>query len=402
MSPTGGSSTGPEPDEGPHPHYTHDGRRFWTGAAWIEASDILDGDAREESRPAPAVPATASPAAPAMRWRIAAASILIAVLVAAGFGHWALGSLSRTSSSGVPSAESILNSPFTHHVRNATFSAVGIGWAGWNATGEIFFRPKIGFAITERIDGALSQQFLDVDGLGYERDQPGGAWHAQPTYPPEYFDLGWDGGGAADRDLQVGGPVRIRGEEAWHLWDGLGNEWWIGVANGRPLEVEDLGFRYIFSNFGKAPGLQAPARAEIATGIYPGQVGQAVATPAFSVLAGDPRVHALQGYLPAPQGYRYLSLRVSVTNRLATPAGLPLGAPVVTSAQGGEYWQDTLQESQTVADGTPALAPGASESGTLVFVVAKGVKVVRLLISTTQLQPNPVLGDYLVVITVHL
>ena len=111
----------------------------------------------------------------------------------------------------------------------------------------------------------------------------------------------------------------------------------------------------------------------------------------------------MSGTNAAPSGYRYVSLQVSVTNTSTVPIGLPLGNPVVTSPEGGEYWQDATQESQDLPDGTQLLSPGVTESGTLVFDVETGVKQVRLLVSTSQMTPDPLdTNDYLAVVTVSL
>lgn len=392
------------PEGGAHPQYTRDGQWFWTGAAWIPASQVLGkGQPGDYQYHAPALPRAPRPVERLARWPVVTAAALLMALVLSGVGDYVLAHRPPSSSSqrNMPSAASVLRSPYTHHVRSATFTAVGTAIGTQTATGEIFFSPQRSYEITEQINGYFAEQFLDIGGYAYQRDTRHGPWQLQPTYNGEYFYLDWDGG-PVSRTLSIGGPVKVDGHQAWHLWDGLGDEWWIGVGTGRPLAAVDLGYRYTFSNWGKAPRLHAPPASDVATQVYHGRIGQALQTPAFGISVASPQVTGQSGPVTAPPGYRYLSLQVTVTNLAAQSLGVPLGQPVVTSPGGGEYWQNPMQESQDLPDGTRQLAPGASESGTLVFDVEKGVNEVRLLLSTSQLQPDPTSTDYLVVITVSL
>lgn len=388
-----------------HPQYTPDGRWFWTGENWIPASDVLgERPARQYRFQAPVVPAEPRPVERLTRWPIVAAAALLVALVVAGIGDFALvhrPPSNSPNSQTAPSAETILRSPYTHHVGSATFTATGTAISTQTATGEIFFTPRRAYEITERINGYFGQQFLDIGGYAFARDTRGGAWQLQPTYNGEYFYLDWDGA-SVDRSISVRGPVKVDGQEAWHLSDGLGDEWWIGVQTGQPLEAIDLGYRYTFSNFGQARPLRVPAASDVSTKVYRGRLGETLQTPVFGLTVSSPQVSGQSGAAAAPKGYRYLSLQVTVTNRSTQPIGIPLGQPVVTSPRGGEYWQDPAQESQDLPDGTRQLPPGASESGTLIFDVERGVDEVRLLVSTAQLQPDPIMNDYLAVVTVSL
>lgn len=389
-----------------YPHYSPDGHWFWTGEVWIPASQVLrDVPPQEYRYVAPALPAPVRVVERIARWPILAAAALLVALLVGGVGNYALDHRSPStppSPGPTPSAESILRSPFTHHVGSATFTAKGVLPGRQTATGEIFFTPQRAYEITEKINGNFAQQFLDVDGYAYARDQRTGPWQLEPTYNGEYFYLDWDGG-PATHNISVGGPVTMDGEQAWHLWDGLGDQWWIGVENGRPLEAIDLGYRYTFSHFGKARPLHAPPTSQVATQAFRGGIGQPLQTPIFSLNVSSPQVSQGSGTSAAPNGYRYLSLQVAVTNTSGSPIGVPLGNPVVTSPEGGEYWQDASQESQDLPDGTQLLAPGATETGTLVFDVETGVNQVRLLLSTSQMTPDPLeTNDYLTVVTVSL
>lgn len=392
------------PEGRAYPRYSPDGRWFWTGEAWIPAAQVLgERPAQEYRYVIPALPAPRRPVERVARWPIAAAAALLVALMVAGIGNYALAHQPPSSSPNAgptPSVASILREPYTHHVGSATFTAVGILPGRQTASGEIFFSPARGYEITELIDGSFAQQFLDVDGYGYARDARNGPWQMQPTYNGEYFYLDWDGG-PVSRNISLGGPVTVDGEQAWHLWDGLGDQWWIGVDSGRPLQAIDLGYRYTFANFGKARPLHAPPASQVSTQVYRGRLGQPLQTPIFTLEVSSPQLSTGSGTAPAPAGYRFVSLTVNVTNSSSLPVGIPLGEPVVTSPQGGEYWQDASQESQALPDGTQLLAPGAGESGTLVFDVEKGVNQVRLLLSTAQMTPDPIAtNDYLAVVTV--
>lgn len=386
-----------------HPQYTSDGRWFWTGEAWIPASQVLGEPPAQQYRyRAPVVPAASRPVERLARWPVVAAAALMVALLVAGVGDFAFVHRpppAPQTSRPAPSAEAILRFPYTHHVGSATFTAVGTAISTQTASGEIFFSPRRAYEITERINGYFGEQYLDVGGYAFARDTRDGAWQLQPTYNGEYFYLDWDGG-AVDRNISVGGPVKMDGQQAWHLTDGLGDQWWIGVQTGQPLQAIDLGYRYTFTNFGKARPLHMPS--DVATRVYRGRIGQTLRTPVFGITVTSPQVSAQSGAAAAPAGYRFLSLQVSVTNLSSEPIGIPLGQPVVTSPAGGEYWQDASQESQDLPDGTRQLAPGASESGTLVFDVERGVSEVRLFVSTAQLQPDPIMNDYLAVVTVSL
>lgn len=117
----------------------------------------------------------------------------------------------------------------------------------------------------------------------------------------------------------------------------------------------------------------------------------------------NPQVGYGAGPNAAPDGYRHLRFQVTVSNTSTVPIGIPLGEPVVTSPEGGEYWQDASQEAVDLPDGAQLLAPGASESGSLVFEVEQNVTEVRLLLSTSQMTPDPIAtDDYLAVMTVSL
>ncbi len=390
----------------PYPHYSPDGRWFWTGEVWIPASQVLhELPAQEYRYVPPALPMPVRTVERLARWPIVVAAALMVALALGGIGNYALDHRQASAPptpAPTPSAEAILRSPFTHHVGSATFEASGILPGKQTATGEIFFTPHRAYEITEAINGTFAQQFLDVDGYAYARDQRGGPWQLDPTYNGEYFYLDWDGS-PATRNIEVGGPVKVNGEQAWHLWDGLGDQWWIGVDSGRPLEAIDLGYRYIFSNFGKARPLHAPAASQVQTQVYRGGIGQPLQTPEFSINVSSPQVSQGSGTNAAPNGFSYLSLQVAVTNTSGVPIGVPLGNPVVTSPEGGEYWQDASQESQALPDGTQLVAPGATETGTLVFDVENGVKQVRLLLSTSQMTPDPLeTNDYLAVVMVSL
>ena len=389
-----------------YPHYSPDGRWYWTGEVWIPASQVLrELPAQEYRYLGPVLPAPVRALERITRWPILVATALLVALVAGGIGNYALDQRSSSSSptpSPTPSAQAILRSPFTHHVGSATFTAKGILPGKQTATGEIFFTPQRAYEITEQIDGYFAQEFLDVGGYAYARDQRGGPWAMEPTYNGEYFYLDWDGS-PATRNIVVGGPVTMDGEQAWHLYDGLGDQWWIGVDSGRPLEAIDLGYRYTFSHFGKAHPLQAPPASSVQTQIFRGGIGQPLQTPIFSLNVSSPQVSEGNGTNPAPGGYRYVSLQVTVTNTSGVPIGVPLGNPVITSPQGGEYWQDASQEAKDLPDGTSLLAPGQTETGTLVFDVESGVKQVRLFISTSQMTPDPLeSNDYLAVVMVSL
>lgn len=388
------------------PHYSPDGRWFWTGEVWVPASQVLqERPALEYRYVAPPLPAPVRVAERIARWPVLVAAALLVALVAGGIGNYAYNrhqASAQPSPGPTPSAASILREPFTHHVGSATFTARGVLPGKQTGTGEIFFTPHRAYEITEQVNGYFAQQFLDVDGYGYSRDARTGPWQLQPTYNGEYFYLDWDGG-PATRNIAVGGPVKMDGEEAWHLWDGLGDQWWIGVDSGHPLEAIDLGFRYTFSDFGKARPLHAPPASQVQTKTYRGGIGQPLQTPVFALNASSPQVSEASPTGSAPSGYRYLSLQVSVTNTSGVPIGVPLGNPVVTSPGGGEYWQDASQESRDLPDGTQLLAPGQTESGTLVFDVETGVTQVRLLLSTSQMTPDPLeTDDYLAVVTVSL
>ncbi|MGH7921519.1 MAG: DUF4352 domain-containing protein [Candidatus Dormibacteraceae bacterium] len=388
------------------PHYTPDGRWYWDGTTWIPGPQVLAGERppRQFAYAAPVV-ATAAPARERIaRWPLWAAGLLLVALVVAGIGDGVLGHRQGQppGAGPPPSAQSILRSPFTHHVGSATFTAVGTTPGRQSASGEIFFTPDRAYEITERINGYWSGQFLDVGGYAYQRTSRGGPWELDPTDNAEYYYLDWDGG-AVTRDITVTGPVELHGEKAWHLSDGLSDQWWIGVATGHPLQAIDLGYQYTFGSFGKAPGLRAPAPGEVATRVYHARAGQPLPTPLMTLRVGDPQVSEHSSTGKAPAGYRYLSLRVTTVNDSTQPLGIPLQQPVVTSPQGAEYWQDGSQEQQDLPDGTMPLAPGKSESGTLVFDVEQGVTRVRFLLPTAQLTPDPdSAGDYLMVVDVTL
>jgi hypothetical protein len=394
------------PGERAYPRYTPDGRWYWTGEVWVPASQVLgERPPQEYQYLAPALPRPARPVERIGRWPILAATALLVALLVAGVGNYALAHQppsAQPTPAPTPSVQSILRAPFTHHVGSATFTGVGTLPGRQTATGEIFFSPERAYEIIERINGNFVQQFLDVGGYGYARETQHGPWQLDPTYNGEYFYLDWDGG-TPSPNIIVGGPVKIDGEEAWHLSDGLGDQWWIGVDSGRPLQAIDLGYRYTFSNFGKAPALHAPSWSQVNTTIYRGRTGQPLQTPIFTLNVSNPQVSYGTGPTAAPGGYRYLSFQVTVTNSSTVPIGVPLGEPVVTSPQGGEYWQDASQEAEDLPDGTQLLAPGAGESGTVVFDVEQNVTEVRLFLSTAQMSPDPIAtNDYLAVMTVSL
>lgn len=386
-----------------HPHYTPDGRWFWTGSAWIPSREVFAQEARPPRYEAAAVPRAPRVPERLTRWPLVVAAALLVALLVAGVGDYAAAHRQHPAP-GVrnpPSARSILRAPYTHHVGSATFTAVGTTPGRQTATGEILFSPERGYEITERIDGYWADEFLDVGGYAYQRTARGGPWQLQPTYDGEYFYLDWDGA-PTPHDLAVNGPVRIRGQRAWHVEDNQGDQWWVGVTSGRPLQALDLGYRFTFSDFGRAPALRPPAPAHVETPTYRAELGQALRTPLLTVTVSDPRLATRLPAGAAPQGYRFLSLQMTVTNDTGQPLGVPLGQPVLTSPQGGEYWQDPAQEIRDLPDGTVPLAPGATEAGTLVFDVEQGVDEVRLLFSSGQLTPDPETQDYLGVVTVPL
>jgi hypothetical protein len=394
------------PGERAYPRYTPDGRWYWTGEAWIPASKVLGALPPQEYRyQAPAAPHPARPVERISRWPVLGAVALLAALLIAGVGNFALAHLppsAQQTPGPMPSVQAILRAPFTHHVGSATFTGVGTLPGGQTAKGEIFFSPQRAYEITERMNGYFAQQFLDIGGYGYARETKGGPWQLDPTYNGEYYYLDWDGG-TPSANVVVGGPVNMDGEQAWHLSDGLGDQWWIGVESGRPLQAIDLGYRYTFSNFGKAPELHAPPASQVETTVYRGQTGQPLKTPIFTLDVSNPQVNYGAGPNAAPDGYRYLRFQVTVSNSSTVPIGIPLGEPVVTSPEGGEYWQDASQEAVDLPDGAQLLAPGASESGSLVFDVEQNVTEVRLLLSTSQMTPDPLAtDDYLAVMTVSL
>ncbi|MGH7918517.1 MAG: DUF4352 domain-containing protein, partial [Candidatus Dormibacteraceae bacterium] len=293
--------------------------------------------------------------------------------------------------------------PFTRGVESATFTAVGTSntYGRRRAKGEIFFAPEHGFAITETIDGRWAEQQLDVGGYGYTRESPSGGWHLDGSYCSEFFYLDWDGSPLTDH-LSVSGPVEMDGEQAWHLDDRTGDQWWVGVQTGHPLQAIDEGLRYTFSDFGRAPKLRAPAKSRILTRIYQGPAGRPVAAPLETVtVSGAQREDHLNGTY-APPGYEYLSVQVTVVNTSAQPLGIDLDSPPAMGVRnGGEYWQDLLAEQPGPPGGGQKLAPGASESATLVYDVETNVRQVLTEFSSEELDPDPSAG-YLIVVPVKI
>ena len=122
-------------------------------------------------------------------------------------------------------------------------------------------------------------------------------------------------------------------------------------------------YRYTFANFGNAPALHAPPASQVETTVYRGQTGQSLKTLIFTLDVSNPQVGYGAGPNVAPGGYRNLRFQVMVSNTSTVPIGIPLGEPVVTSPEGGEYWQDASQEAVDLPTARSCWLPARASRG---------------------------------------
>lgn len=364
----------PPPPAGParRPHYTPDGAWFWTGATWIPAADVL----LPRAAPGPPAP-VALPSGP--RWRIwlsaAVAAVLVAVVTAGVLMSRPAGQPGPT-----PPADRIFALPFTHHVGSVgmrgTLTGEGVT-EGVN--GVVAFTPDRALHVTLNVGGAYVGEYLDIDGIDYQTQEPGGPWDAGT--PVSLIDraLGW-AGGPPPPGLRVVGHQQVAGEPAWHLVSPSGRGWWIGAQTGHPLRFavrnQQWALDVTFRGFGAQPAIMAPPQSNVSTLPIQGAVGTIISAPQMSM-----EVDAVQP-APAmlgspPNGYRYQAIDLSYRNDGQEPVTFD-NAFTLTGDHGAQYEQSPNVQMAPILPHDELLQPGQTVSGWDIFVVSRDARDLTL------------------------
>lgn len=272
-----------------------------------------------------------------------------------------------------PPATRIFALPFAHHVASAgvrgTLTTLG---AIEEVSGTLDFTPDRALHVVVYVGGAYVGEYLDIGGIDYQTEEPGGPWDAGTPVSPIDGALGW-AGGPPPPGLRVVGQEQVAGEPAWHLVSLSGAGWWIGVRTGHPLRFvyrnQQWALDLTFRGFGGQPALMAPPQSNVSTMPIRGAVGAIVAAPEMSI-----EVNAIQPTPPMlgapPSGYRYVALELSYQNAGPEPVTFD-NVFTVTGDHGAQYEQSQTVQMAPILPHNLLLQPGQQVSGWDVFVISR-------------------------------
>lgn len=362
----------PPSGAGPPPRYTPDGAWFWTGTTWIPAAEVL------LPRSAPASPESVA-ARSGPRWRLWVSAAVAVVLVAAV----TTGVLARRPAphpGRTPSADRIFALPFTDHVGSAEVrgSLTGQGLIE-EVNGVVDFTPDRALHVALNVGGAYVGEYLDIGGIDYQTQEPGGPWDAGT--PVSLIDraLGW-AGGPPPPGLRLMGQQQVAGEPAWHLSSPAGAGWWIGVHTGHPLRFmfrsQEWALDLTFRGFGGQPAIMAPPQSNVSTLPIQGAVGTVITAPGMSmeVDAVQP-APAMLGSPPA--GYRYQAIELSYRNDGQEAVTFD-NSFTLTGDHGAQYEESHSVQMAPMLPHNQILQPGQLVSGWDIFVVSRDARDLTL------------------------
>lgn len=364
----------PPPAGAPPPQYSPAGDWFWTGATWIPGADVLD----RARAPIPAPPAAAASRARPRWWVWTPAVVAVVVILAATTA----GFLARPGSPAgpTPAADRIFALPFADHVGAAgvhgTLASQGVVE---EVHGVVHLTPDRALHVILSVGGAYVGEYLDIGGIDYQTQEPGGPWDVGT--PVSLIDgaLGW-AGGPPPPGLRVIGRERVAGEMAWHLESGSGAGWWIGAGSGHPLRFADRNQQWAldltFSRFGGQPPVMAPPQSNVSTLPLQGAVGSIVSAPEMSI-----EVNAIEPAPPVlsapPPGFRYQAIDLSYEND--GPEAVTFdNAFTLTGTHGAQYDQSETVQMAPILPHDVVLQPGQLVSGWDVFVVSRDARDLTL------------------------
>lgn len=243
--------------------------------------------------------------------------MLVALIVLGSVGSAAVVAI-RGRQVGVPgsapSAQAIFAMPYTK-VRSAAFREVGhAGGSTWTGSGVIEFAPPHAFTETLSSRGQVFERQVEAAGVAYTENIPS-RFHATDYELTDFRSLGWDGAPAPAR-LDITAQTTLAGQEAWVLKQaGTANRWVVGEQTGDPLEAVVGGNEtYTFSDWGRAPAIEAPAAGEVSTDRYAGSASAPAMAPVATVTVLNEQPDAAAGTGGDPPGFRTVALEISYTN----------------------------------------------------------------------------------------
>lgn len=365
---------------------------YWDGTRWQYPS--------QGSPPPPHVPPAQAPGtrrAHRRRYRPGVAVVLV-MLVALGSvvaviavrGH-------PTTPGSAPTAQEVFELPYARGIRSAEFR-VHYPKSMLSASGVIEFAPQHAFSETLSAGGGVDQRWVEVGGVSYwaYSDAP---YQAQASEADPFQYLGWDGAPPPD-GLEIAGHTRFGGQPAWVLKKAdTGDRWIVAERTGAPLEavLDDVSGKdtYTFSDWGRAPRIQAPAAADVSTERYRGTGSHPVVAPAATVrvLKAQPD-SAGDG---DPPGFRRVAVEISYKN--TTVSSRFDNDPSLVSSDG--VFGDAVDPSARPALTADRVLYGKTVTGWDGFLVPKQATSFQLLVGEQAGETGPG-SDYLISISVKI
>lgn len=377
-----------EPPDGqsPQPH--------WDGTRWQYPS--------QGSPPPPHPKATRVPGMERARrpyYLGALAVVLVALVVLGSVVAVIAVRHSRPNAPGsATSAEDIFQLPYTRGVRSAEFRVQYGAGSPRSASGVIEFGPEHAFSETLLVGTHVSERWMQVGGLAYWASSTA-PYQATESEADPFRVLGWDGTPIQD-PLEVAGQTRFDGQQAWVVKKGgTGEKWLVAEHTGDPLEAVidgDLGKEtYTFSNWGRAPRIQAPSAGDISTERYRGSGSAPVVAPAATVRVLKAQPDSTAGG-DEPAGFRTVALEISYKNTSGSSGSG--NAPSLVSSD-GVFAGATAPTTRPSLD-TEKVLPGKTVTGWEGFTVPRQATSFHLLWGP-QLDEAGTL-DYLISISVRV
>lgn len=239
-------------------------------------------------------------------------------------GHPAHGPSSKAAgsapSSGIPSwapsAQDIFELPYTKGIRSARFRQVQhLAGSTWIGSGVIEFAPEHAFSesVQDSADPGIPERDVEAGGVAYQSNH-GSAYNATNFETEVFHSIGWDGN-PAPNDLDLTGQTKLDGQRAWVLQDFTSHDKWVvAERTGDPLKaVIDVYGTFTFSDWNRAPAIQAPATGDISTELDSGSGGAPVVAPAATVKVLTEQDDSADG-VGDPPGFRTVALEISYKN----------------------------------------------------------------------------------------